>query len=262
MIRYDTSLTKELNTLVRNYNAKVRRLEKKGVEAPRKLTTKELKRKFTTRKELKRELKELSFFTKRGSEEKVKIKNDEIEKYKFHRIKSEVRRAKYTLTRQIKIEGNKPFVFQGRKTSAKVSEFPTEQYRNLKAKRQALNKDLTKLNRGELERISSRSRGDISGISEKDKSLYWNYWDAINDLGTTFGINQDRLETIRKKLFSLGLSGFTRAFNNEQILKDLISYYVPKYLEDIAIYAQAYNDVNEIFNQLEEKIDKIVEDYS
>ena len=262
MIRYDFSLNKEINRLVRNYNAKISRLEKKGLEVPKKISKTDLKKKFTKRSDLKRELKEIEYFTRRGSEASVQIKNDTIPKYEFHRIKGEVRRAKYKLSRQITIEGNKPFIFEGRKTSATVKEFQTTEFKNLQAKRQALNKDLRKLTRGELSKLSSRSRGDISGISEKDKSLYWNYWDAINDLGLSFGVDDEKIEYIRKRLFSLGLSGFTKAFNNEQILKDLLSFYIPTYFNNLVVYGQAFNDVQMLFNELYVKVDTIVDNYS
>lgn len=78
-IRWSESDAKELARSVKNFNAKVTRLQKKyagtDVIIPEKVSVKELRELVTTRRDLKRELKSLQSFTQRGSEEVVKIPN-------------------------------------------------------------------------------------------------------------------------------------------------------------------------------------------
>ena len=78
-IRWSENDIKELNRSVKNFNAKVKRLETKyagtDVILPEKMSVKELKEIVTTRRDLQRELKSLQRFTDRGSEKVVDIPN-------------------------------------------------------------------------------------------------------------------------------------------------------------------------------------------
>lgn len=78
-IRWSENDLKELNRSVKNFNAKVKRLETKyknsDVILPERMSVKELREIVTTRRDLQRELKSLQSFTQRGSEEIVDIPN-------------------------------------------------------------------------------------------------------------------------------------------------------------------------------------------
>lgn len=78
-IRWSENDTKELNRAVKNFNAKVKRLETKyknsDVILPERMSVKELREIVTTRRDLQRELKSLQRFTQRGSETIVDIPN-------------------------------------------------------------------------------------------------------------------------------------------------------------------------------------------
>ncbi len=81
-IRWTDNDTKQLSKAVRNYNAKVKRLEAKigdtpGVVVPEKVTMKEMRNLIGTRRDLQRELKSLQSFTQRGSEELVRADTED-----------------------------------------------------------------------------------------------------------------------------------------------------------------------------------------
>lgn len=68
-IRYDEKLNKEILKTVRNFNAKVTRLERQGVQLPvETVSIRELKKEFTQRRELQSYLRELRKFSQRGVE--------------------------------------------------------------------------------------------------------------------------------------------------------------------------------------------------
>ena len=68
-IRYDEKLNKQILQTVRNFNAKVTRLEQQGVALPvEKVSVRELKKDFTDRRELQSYLRELRKFSQRGVE--------------------------------------------------------------------------------------------------------------------------------------------------------------------------------------------------
>lgn len=68
-IRYDKQFKNEIYKAVRSFNAKITRLEKKGVSAallPDRISTKSLKANYTNRKAMRAELKKLQEFTSKG----------------------------------------------------------------------------------------------------------------------------------------------------------------------------------------------------
>ena len=68
-IRYDEKLNKEILKTVRNFNAKVTRLEREGVALPvEKVSIREIKKDFTDRRELMSYMRELRKFSQRGVE--------------------------------------------------------------------------------------------------------------------------------------------------------------------------------------------------
>ena len=69
-VRLDSQLKAEIRKTVKAYNAKIRRLESKGVTAallPRKLTSKELQQGFYSRRDLRNRLKQLEDFSSAGT---------------------------------------------------------------------------------------------------------------------------------------------------------------------------------------------------
>lgn len=79
-IRFDNSLNKEVESIVRRYNQKLRRLtqklEREGeylVKLPEKVSVRVIKKEYDSRRDLRKRLRELEKFTKRGSEELVEL---------------------------------------------------------------------------------------------------------------------------------------------------------------------------------------------
>ncbi len=74
-IRYDKQLKNEIYKAVRSFNAKVSRLEQKGVSAallPERVSTKTIKQNYTNRRQLRSYLKSLQEFTSKGQTFKSK----------------------------------------------------------------------------------------------------------------------------------------------------------------------------------------------
>lgn len=97
-IKWRESDVNELKRVVRNFNAKIRRVEKKavvrekelrgqgtGVVIPEKVSVKQLTDLIKTRKDLNRELNRMERFLKRGSEEFVSVPNNNLEITKWQR---------------------------------------------------------------------------------------------------------------------------------------------------------------------------------
>ncbi len=93
-IRWKQSDNQELARVVRNFNAKIKRLEQKNPEIkdalPDKVSVKQLKELINTRQDLKREINSLKRFSKRGSEEVITYGDNNIKLTKWQ--KSELSR--------------------------------------------------------------------------------------------------------------------------------------------------------------------------
>ncbi len=80
-IKWKSKDHEELTKAVRNFNAKIKRIEKKNPQIknalPDKLSVKQLKELINTRQDLKREINALKRFTKRGAEELEVIPNND-----------------------------------------------------------------------------------------------------------------------------------------------------------------------------------------
>ena len=75
-IRYNKELENEMKRVLANYNAKRNRLIRKGNKyVPEKVTIKNLKKDYTKRSELKRRIKELQIYSKRGMEGVITLKS-------------------------------------------------------------------------------------------------------------------------------------------------------------------------------------------
>ena len=76
-IRWKQDDNQELRKAVKNFNAKISRLEKKDPQnkeaLPEKITVKQIKELISTRQDLKRELNALQRFSKRGAEKIIEI---------------------------------------------------------------------------------------------------------------------------------------------------------------------------------------------
>lgn len=110
-IRWRKSDEKELRRRVKNYNAKIRYIEKNKPELahlqPERVSFKDLKSKITTRSDFKYELEKLTLYSKKGSEKEFSnqygVKTTQFEKELFER--NQARENRRRARRRKEIEG-------------------------------------------------------------------------------------------------------------------------------------------------------------
>lgn len=128
-IRWQQSDNEELARVVHNFNAKLKRLEKKNPEMknalPEKVSVKQLKELIHTRKDLKRELNSLKRFSKRGSEEIITYGNNNIKITKWQKTEMLRKAAIITRRRKARLEELKSveLTSRGKKLGYKKGEF-------------------------------------------------------------------------------------------------------------------------------------------
>ena len=264
-IRYDKKLNQEINRTIKNFNQKIARLEKQDRELlPSKITKKDLKSGVYTRTELRRKLKELQRFGKRGAEDIIETSGGaRLTRYNYQNIKRENTRIKQNLTREInRLRVNKPKIF-GKTQTSTFSEMGDHDYLNLVARRKALEKDINKLSREELERFTKLIEKTGKNQQYMNSIFKQNYFDMLTDLGYYFDYDNDKLNILKQKLMNLKQNDFLKLFKEDKSIRAILDYY--------PIVTNSFNAINpddikedviNLYDNLIDNIDMILQDYA
>ena len=263
-IRYDKKLNQEINRTIKNFNQKIARLEKQERELlPSKITKKDLKDNVYTRTELYRKLKELQRFSKRGAEDIIATSGGaKLTMYDYQNIKRENTRIKRNITREInRLRVSKPKIF-GKTQSSTFSEMGDSDYLNLVARRKALEKDINKLSRDELERF--RKLIEKTGKSQQYMNSIFkeNYFEMLTDLAYYFNYDNDKLNLLKHKLMKLKPNDFLKLFKDDKSIRAILDYY--------PVVTNSFNAINpddikedvvNLYDNLIDNIDDIIKYY-
>ena len=261
-IRYDKKITNEINKTIRNFNQKIKRLEKqeRDLILPNKITKKELISDVSNRNELKRRLNELKRYSKRGIEETKALKSGaKISIYEYENLKREITRQKRLLTREINVlAGTTPTVF-GKKQVATLRQMGSMRIANLEARRKSLEKKIEEL--------------DISGIRTLEDRLKQNrlkyqyrnivFEDSFNNkilfnLAYWTKYDKNKIKSISKKLNTLTPRQFKRLIDTEESLRRIIEYYPDDFKKSPDANKK---EINSLYDELYNNIDDIIKDY-
>ena len=264
-IRYDKKLNQEINRTIKNFNQKIARLEKQDRELlPSKITKKDLKSGVYTRTELRRKLKELQRFGRRGAEDIIETSGGvRLTQYNYQNLKRENARIKRNITREInRLRVNKPKIF-GKTQTSTFSEMGDHDYLNLVARRKALEKDINKLSRDELERFTKLIEKTGRNQQYMNSIFKQNYFDMLTDLGYYFDYDNDKLNTLKQKLMNLKPNDFLKLFKEDKSIRAILDYY--------PIVTNSFNAINpddikedviNLYDNLIDNIDMILQDYA
>lgn len=263
-IRYDKKLNQEINRTIKNFNQKIARLEKQERELlPSKITKKDLKSNVYTRTELYRKLKELQRFSNRGAEDIIATGGGaRLTRYDYQNIKRENTRIKRNITREInRLRVEKPKIF-GKTQSSTFSEMGDTDYLNLVARRKALEKDINKLSKEELERF--RKLVEKTGKSQQYMNSIFkeNYFEMLTDLAYYFNYDNDKLNLLKQKLMKLKPNDFLKLFKDDKSIRAILDYY--------PVVTNSFNAINpddikedvvNLYDNLIDNIDDIIKYY-
>lgn len=264
-IRYDKKLNKEINRVIRNYNQKIGRIEKYEEQwlykLPNKISKKTLKQNVYTRTELRRKLNELKRFSERGAENIVQTSGGYIlSRYELENLKREKARVKRNISREItRLEKEKPMVF-GKVQSKTFAQMGDTYYLNLKAKRQALEKNIQKLKREDFKKYEELVY-KVGRSQEYQTSLFReNYKKMLTDLAYYTDYDKEKLKKLESKLNKLSNRQFYKLFQNEKAIKSITEYY-PLVTGSVKGFdpGNIKEDVTGLYDNLIENIDDIIE---
>lgn len=264
MIRYDSNLNSALVKAVRNYNAKVARLERKGIETTaEKVSLRNIRREFQDRRDLLSYIRELRTFSKRGVERIAFIDyyKNPVSEYEIAVARSRQRRA--IRMAEEKIQEAK----RTTKTTGGVEELEnlmgTDYVANLQAnldrlRGQSFTKRLSKTEQAKIIR-SARSILNAGQTAERVRD---NFFDILKK-ECSFAGRWPVYDEIVSKLSQLNAQSWELARNGEQTIVALIENY-PR-MREVKTEAEKEslrNDLQLLIDTLVRTCDKIVEYYS
>lgn len=263
-IRYDKKLNQEINRVIRNYNQKIRRIQKYedsyNYILPELMEKKILKQNVYTRNELKRKLAELKRFSKRGAENIMQTSGGYVlSQYEYENLKREKARVQRNITREItRLETEKPKVF-GKSQSKTFAQMGDTYYLNLKSKREALQKQIEKLDKKDFKRLEELVY-KAGRSQEYQRSLFReNYKKMLTDLGYYTGYDKEKIKILENKLNKLNDRQFYKLFQGEKAIKSITEYYP---LVTGSVTGFNPNDIKEdvasLYDNLIENIDDII----
>lgn len=260
-VRYNASINRNINTIVRNYNAKIRRLEKAEEELylPELTSVKEVKESVKNKRELDRMLKDLQRYSERGIEKTITFSSGvEMSKYQAEKLKRNLRIAKAKATREISSFKSTPIKIFGIPQST-PPEYD-EAYLNLKSQREKLDKDINRLNKRELERLQSNIN-DILYSYDMEEQYKSNWLDMIEKLGYYGEIDPGKIEAIKERLRTISPTNFTKLYRNEKSIKAIQELYQDVIRNKGMLDQELSSDIQDIVSNFYSNIDIILKDY-
>lgn len=256
---------KELKKAISNFNSKVKRLESvdREIDIPEKESITAIKERVSSKWDLNREIDRLERFTKRNAEELIQNKSGVVmSRWEYENLQREQKRLSARLTREIERYGNiKPTEF-GKQSKFTYAQMGDEKLSNLKARQRAISrKSISKINRSQLKDLQTLLNRTAANYRKDKEIFYDNYIDGTL-LNTAYfvGYDEEKIKYIKKKLSELTPSQFTKAFEQEQALKDIqLRYDLTK--EDGITPQLLESDITSTLDTLYENIDQIVDSY-
>lgn len=267
MIRYNQELINKINKTVRNYNAKISRLQKvnPSLALPEKVSARSIKNMSDSRKELNRTLNSLKRFSKRGAEDTIILPSGEfISNYELKELKRESARLQRNLTRRInELAGTTPKV-AGIKQDYTYAEMGDMRLNNMIAKRDTLknmSKNITKS--GNLKNFVKLLQTTRNKQNYQISIFKNNYIDRmLTNQAYSVGYDSNRINEIKAKLNKLSDKDFLKFFDEEKIVQMVRD----KYIDSTKLKGETYfsyeEEMREIFDELYENIDDYLKDYS
>ncbi len=260
-IRYTKQLNTSINNIVRNFNAKIARLEKVEEELylPEKTSVAAIKESVKNRRELNKMLRDLKKYSERGMEQTVRFSSGvEMSKYQSELLKRNLRIAKAKVTRDIKSFQSTPIKVFG--IPQNTPHEYDEAFLNLKAQRESLQKDISKLSKKELQRLQSNIN-DLLSSYDMENQYKENWVDMIEKLSYYGNIDDDKRMIIVERIKKLSPSNFTKLYRNEKSIKAIQELYKDVVRNKGNVDEETESDIQDVITNFYSNLNIILKDY-
>lgn len=268
MARHYRRLDAEISRVLRNYNAKISRLEKVNKDfenkygisrykLPNKISKQEFKESYYDKNEIKRQLKNLQLFSKRGAETYTFLDSGvSMSKYELEVLKKNLRRARYNTTKKLNEMLQNKVKVAGVPTDGTLANMGDKSYLNLVSRKSGLSGNINKMsyeNIKNLKKLVNRTNRSNTYYNSIFKD---NYIDIINKVSYHFGTDSTN---IINKLNKLKPEDFYKLFTNDKAISSVLDYYMV--LKDDIDVSLNQESANNLFDLLNNNIDEIIKSY-
>lgn len=270
MRRYDRELSLEIDRTVRRFNAKIKRLEKQERELvlPEPIERTDIVTYTSSKDTIQRKLKEYQRFLERGGEEVVTTSAGvKLPKFEYENLRREQKAAKISLTREINKLSKLTIREFGEDQAGTFQSMGDPYLRGLISKRKAIDKNIDELSKDEIKRkvtLFKRVRNN-QGYERVFKD---NFIVILRKLGYLCGVESWKVDLIIEKLKLLTPPQLNELINRDKGLKSVIDYYIEYFDIMRSRRKSKEQDMNDLINRVEDlydnlvnNIDQIIEDY-
>lgn len=263
MSRYTPEFNAYARRVVKSFNQRVMRAEKRGLKnLPNLRSVRELKAMFTTESDLKKELASLREFNENRNalDQKLLGEDTRLTNWEFNYIRDNLDELKEYYDREIQKARNRyknePFDMAIR-----------DDVLNLEQRRQYLNRNLLELSKSELATFR-KYLSQFKGRNRTDVNFYDYYFDAFDFLARVSGVEKRKINYVKNRINSLTPEQFYDFYKQHSEMKNILDY-VPsperaKYYSKLREYEQKKQDdmaaeMGIDAKEVREKVDYVVE---
>lgn len=220
-IKFDKAYNSEIRRIVHNFNRKRNRAIKRGfTHLPPAMSVSELKLRYSTRKDLNRELKMLERFSKKGDDVLKIVETSggaKAIKWEMEYIKKNLRYAKEFFDREIQ----KAAALDTPLNVAKM-----EYINNLKSKRDYLNLELAELSSSQLKTFKN-TINDYLYANERNLQGYRNWMNEVELIMRTLGYDNKTINEFFEGFDELTPRQFLTMYQQSALVSRIYELYIP-----------------------------------
>ncbi|MBO5712328.1 MAG: hypothetical protein J6R47_05755 [Acholeplasmatales bacterium] len=218
MSRYTPEFNAYARRVVKSFNQRVMRAEKRGLKnLPSLRSVRDLKAMFTTEDDLKKELSELRKFNENRKALDTKLLGNEakLTNWEYEYIRNNLDELKDYYDREIE-RARKRYAADPFSPELKVD------LTNLEDRRDYLNRDLLELSKSELSTFR-RYLNVYKNRNRRDLNFYDQYFESFDFLMRVSGVSKDKINYIRTRINSLTPNQFYELYKQHDIMADLFN---------------------------------------
>ena len=216
MARYSSDFNAYARRVVKSFNQRVMRAERRGMKnLPSLRSVRELKAMFETEDDLKKELSELRKFNENRDALRIKELGNEarITTWEFDYIKDNLQDLKSYYDRELEKARqryeNQPFNMGIR-----------EDVLNLEERRMYLDRNLLELNKSELATFK-RYLSNYQGRNRRDINFYDRFFEGFDFLMRVSGVDKSKIKYVQDRINSLTPSQFYELYKQHDVMGEL-----------------------------------------
>lgn len=220
-IKFDKAYNAEIRKVVRNFNQKRNRAIKRGYKyLPQPVTVSELKSRYTTRKQLNRDLNAMKRFNREGDKALKVVETSggaKAIKWEFDYLKKNLQYAKEFYDREIE---------DAARLDTPMMVAKSEYINNLKSKRDYLNLELAELSQSQF-RTFRNTINEYLYANERNLSSYRNWMNEVELIMRNLGYDNKSINKFFEGFNELTPRQFLNMYRQSALVSRIYELYIP-----------------------------------